>query len=97
MSERFVIRREMAVSRADFLRLLALALGDESYSLAENTVTVADGKRRLTLRLSPEAQRKLGSLRFPVISIEMEFQGYSEGESERWLARLDRYFQRAGG
>ncbi|WP_257309659.1 hypothetical protein [Geothrix fuzhouensis] len=88
---------EMTLSREEFLRLLPGAVG-----LAEATgdgggFRGRDGSGRWTIRLSPLADLRLGSVVLPRHRIDIQLEGYSKGEVEAFMARFHRGFQRGGG
>ncbi|HJV49563.1 MAG TPA: hypothetical protein VJ549_09845 [Geothrix sp.] len=88
---------EVSLSRAEFLRLLPGAVGSMPIEEAEGTFGASDGNRRWTLRLSPLADHRMGSLALPRHRLELSLDGYSEEEAAAFMARFQRGFLRAGG
>lgn len=91
------IRREMGVSHAEFLRILAGVPGCENHAVGENIISIGNGEKQVQIHLSPEKERRLGALRLPSTMVEMIFSGHGEAEAERFLATLDNHFRRGGG
>lgn len=89
--------REMGISHAEFWRTLPSAVDNQAYTLRDDTVTIADASRTIEIRLSPERDRRLGSLTLPTTTIRFTFIGYSRSQIDRFMARFDLYFQRGGG
>lgn len=92
-----LLKREMGLTHADFFRLLPQVLAGQCWRRSGATVIVTEGRRRLTIQLAPEAERRMASLRLPVTQVNLAFDGYTEQDSAAFLARLERYFQRGGG
>ena len=92
-----VLNREMGLTHADFFRLLPQVLAGRCWRRSGATVTVTEERRRLTIQLAPEAERRMASLRLPVTRVSLAFDGYTEQDSAAFIARLERYFQRGGG
>ena len=90
-------RREMGLSHAEFLRSLPAAMGDQSFSVVDSTVTVEAGQKRLRISLAPPQERRIGLLRLPVTWVTFEFDGYAESEVEVFMENFERHFQRGGG
>jgi hypothetical protein len=87
----------MSLSREDFLRLLPGAVGAVWVEENEGTFSASDGERRWSIRLSPLADRRLGSVALPSHGVEIHLDGYSEAEAAAFLIRFHRGFQRGGG
>ncbi len=92
-----VLNREVGLTHADFFRLLPQVLAGWCWRRSGATVIVTEGRRRLTIQLAPEAERRIASLRLPVTRVSLAFDGYTEQDSAAFIARLERYFQRGGG
>lgn len=97
MSAPIRIRREMGVTHAEFLRILAGVPGCENPAVAGNIVNLGGSGRQVQIHLSPEKERRLGALRLPSTTMDMIFSGYGKAEIERFLTILDSHFRRSGG
>ena len=87
----------MTISHADFFRTLPSALNHAPYDVDGNDVIVTGGDKRLTISLSTESTRRFGPIPLPVTHVELEFDGYSAEERERFLERFHHYYRRGGG
>jgi hypothetical protein len=87
----------MGYSRAEFLRLLPKALGDDGVRVGASVVELKDGSRCLSIELGQEGERKLGNFRLPVLPVRLDFSGYSPPEVEAALERFWRTYQKGGG
>jgi hypothetical protein len=89
--------REMSITHKEFLRSLPPAVAPAPFTVSGRTVTIDDDGRSVRIDLSPERERRLGTLRLPVTVVEFTFQGYGRAEFDRFMQRFDRAFQRGGG
>ena len=93
-----VVRFEMAVTPAEFRRLVYLLPGSQQVRLDEMSATCeqANGQRwRITL--SSARMRSLASLKLPIAEVEIEMTGYSKSEAEHYLEQFHLVFRRGGG
>ena len=93
-----VVRFEMAVTPAEFRRLVYLLPGTQQVRLDEMSATCeqANGQRwRITL--SSARMRSLASLKLPIAEVEIEMTGYSKSEAEHYLEQFHLVFRRGGG
>ena len=97
MQCKFRLTREMAVSRADFLRTLPSVLNKTMYSISGDEITAERGNRTLQISLSRESSRRLGAVSLPVTQVEFIFSGYSEIEVQQFFERFDMCYRRGGG
>ncbi|MCE1203189.1 MAG: hypothetical protein LWW79_01080 [Holophagaceae bacterium] len=88
---------EMSLSREDFLRLLPGAVGLAEIHEEDGLFSASEGARRWSIRLSPLAHRRLGSVVLPRQAVEISLEGYSEADAAGFLERFHRGFQRGGG
>lgn len=92
------IVRDMGISHRDFFRGLSAALGGRRHAVRSATEIEVDGPPgRVTIRLGPEGERRIGSLRLPTTRVEIVFNGYQESEIARFMREFDIHFQRGGG
>ena len=90
-------RKEMGITRQEFLRSLAGALSGHSYRVEHNKVIVVDAGRRIAITLGEQHEQRIGSLQLPRMDVEFSFSGYSTSEAATLMAHIARHFQRGGG
>lgn len=90
-------RKEMGITRKEFLRNLAVALSGRPYRVELNEIIVTDAGRRIAITLCRQHEQRIGSLRLPRLLVEFIFSGYSDSEAEKLMAHIDIHFQRGGG
>ena len=93
----FVVEKEMALTHADFFRVIPRALGTEDFKRTGAGVVLANGDRRLEVTLGPERIRKIAMMEIPACDVTLVFSGYSEEERAAALHLFDRMFQKGGG
>ena len=98
MTARMIHEKDLATSRTEFFRNLAVALRGLDHKIDGDHITVGSGNKKIDLKLSPLPHRQLS----PLLKLErwhlsMEFTGYSEKARDDFLARFDLAFQRGGG
>jgi hypothetical protein len=89
--------REMGLSHREFLRTLPRALEGRGYQRDGNTIVIDEPPRRLTIHLACEEKRQIALLQLPVTRVTFAFSGYTEAETDAFMQRFTRYFQRGGG
>jgi len=90
-------RKQMGITRKEFLRSLASALNEQPYRLAHNEVIVSDAGRQIAITLCEQHEQLIGSLKLPRMLVEFTFSGYSDSEAETLMAHINIHFQRGGG
>ena len=90
-------RKEMGISRQEFLHNLAAALAGRPWRVERDEISIEEPSRRISIRLCDQHQQRLGSLQLPRMRVEFSFSGYSEAEAERFMTHVDIHFRRAGG
>ncbi len=93
----FVVEKDMALTHADFFRIIPRALGAGDFKKKGTGVVLANGDRRLEIALGPERIRKIALMEIPACDVRLEFSGYTEAEREAALHLFDRMFQKGGG
>ena len=88
---------EMGITRAEFLRTLPAAVGEQRFTVVDDSVRIEEGTRRLLISLENQRERVIGSLRLPILTVNFEFRGYASDEVERFMERFMLYFHRGGG
>ncbi len=96
-SKSTIIKKEMALTHADFFRTLPQALGSSDYKKTGAKVSLNGGPKRLEISLGPERTRQIANLSIPVIDVTLEFTGYAKAERDAALKLFDRMFQKGGG
>ena len=89
--------KDMALSHADFFRILPVLLEHERYDIHGDNIRVARGTGEIEIRLSPESHRQMGMLRLPRTQVELRFRECSAQAVERFLAHFDLRYRRGGG
>lgn len=92
-----VIKKEMALTHADFFRIAPRALGSDNFKKSGAKVTLNDGPKRLEITLGPERTRQIAQLSIPAIDVTLKFTGYAKAERVAALKLFDRMFQKGGG
>jgi len=91
-------RKQMAITRKEFLRNLAVALsGRPYYRIEHNEIIVPDAGRRIAITLCEQQEQRIGSLQLPRMLVEFTFSGYSDSEAETLMTHINIHFQRGGG
>jgi hypothetical protein len=86
---------EMSLSREEFFRLLAEAVGP--FVVDGDTVRQTGGDRNWTIRLVPLADRRMGAVLVPRHRVEIILEGCSETDAVAFMERFHRGFLRGGG
>ena len=88
------IIKEMALTRAEFLRLLPGAAGGAPWRADGDAVRVGDA---VSIDLEALPPRRLGPFEIPVMRVTLRFHGVDEDEARAFVRRFDRAFQKGGG
>ena len=94
--EEVILRYEMGFTPAEFHRLLP-AVADVEFNPTTNEFLHMAGKKSWTLRLIDPRERRIATLRLPVIDVVFTFRGYSKGELDAVIDCFFTYFRRGGG
>lgn len=89
--------KDMSISHAEFFRTVQPLLEGETHELRDDGVILWRGSASIAIRLGPEGRRQLGNFGLPRTVVEIVFDGVSQGEGDRFLARFDTRFRRGGG
>ena len=87
----------MTITHREFFRLLPKFTGDIHYSKSGNEVQFDKGPVNITVILSDETVRKLGSFSLPVTTIRMELIGREESELLQCVSDFDLTYRKLGG
>lgn len=86
--------KEMALTRAEFLRLLPGAAGGAPVREEGGVFRVGDA---LEIALDPRPPRRLGLFEIPVMRVTLRFHGWTDEDAWAFVRRFDRAFQKGGG
>ena len=90
--------KDMALTPADFVRLLPRALDGWDYEAGPAGATIGTAEHGVTITLTEMPRRVITSLLSIELSkVEIAFHGLVPAEQKSFLARFDRTFQRGGG
>jgi len=92
-----VITKEMAITHAEFFRLLPTALDGHPFKKSGNRVVVEDQGRRLEIGLGPERSRQIAGLKLPATDVTLSFAGYDKTEIAAVLRLFERAYHKGGG
>jgi len=95
--DRVTVTKEMAVTHADFFRILPSAFPDCDYDIQGTTIWRQRDGGTLEIKLGPEGTRRIALLKLPQTSITLTFRGYSQSQRSELIEQFDKGFQRAGG
>ena len=93
-----VVRFEMAITPAEFRRLVYLLPGSQDVRLDEMSATCEQTNgHRWRITLSNTRMRSLASLKLPIAEVEIEMTGYSKSEVDHFLEQFHLVFRKGGG
>ncbi|MBI2978787.1 MAG: MoaD/ThiS family protein [Rhodospirillales bacterium] len=92
-----VITKEMAITHAEFFRLLPGALDALPFKRTGNRVVVEEKGRRLDIGLGPERTRQIAGLKVPATDVTLSFTGYDKTQIAAALRLFERAYQKGGG
>ena len=90
---KFPLRYDATITRADFIRTLPAATGEEGFR-------EVDGRFEGTgwsIRLTPIDAFRIGMVHMERHRVEIEFSGLSTDEQDCFMRRFTLYYQRGGG
>ncbi|OHC64066.1 MAG: hypothetical protein A2040_14800 [Rhodocyclales bacterium GWA2_65_19] len=90
---RFPLAYDASTTREDFVRLLPQATGGAGFREIGDRFFGAGW----TLRLTRIAPMSIGLVRLERHRVEIEFEGLTAAEQDRFMERFTRYYQRGGG
>lgn len=86
--------KEMALTRAEFVRLLPGAAGDAVVREEDGVFRVGDA---VSIALDPLPPRRLGLFTIPAMRVTLRFHGGTDADAQDFVRRFDRAFQKGGG
>ena len=90
---RFPLRHEATIPRADFVRILPGATGTDDFHEVDG-LFLGNG---WSIRLTPIAALKIGIVQMERHRVEIDLDGLTEEEQDRFMRRFSLYYQRGGG
>ena len=93
----FIVKKEMALTHADFFRIIPRALGSDNFDPSPTGVILSDGDKRLEITVGEERTRQIALMVIPACDVRLAFSGYLEEERKAALFLFDRMFQKGGG
>lgn len=87
----------MTISRSEFLRLLPVALANFDYELDGNRISFSYEQGKAVINLKRETERKIASLKLPVLHVEFRFESVPEERQQDLLRHFFKIYQRGGG
>ena len=91
------IVRDMAITVADFFRLLPRALDGADHAVGPDRVVVGEAGHGVVITIRPLEPRRIALLVIERSEVVLTFDGYSAAEQETFLTRFDRAYHRGGG
>ena len=90
--------KDLATSRPEFFRNLAIALQGMAHEIDGDHITVGTGAETIAMHLTPLPPRVLS----PLLKLErwkltMQFNGHTDTSRDEFLAVFDQAFRRGGG
>ena len=89
--------RDMSITHDEFFRLLPKALKNRRYEILNNVVHVTLAHGNITISLSPQTSRELGSLVLPVTRINFAIKNCPEVVRLKFFEDFDLAYQKGGG
>jgi hypothetical protein len=87
----------MALTRADFLRLLPVAVGHAPYRVGDAEIVGDGGGLEWRIRIEERAGRPFGPVALPVLAVTIVLDGATADAARAFVDRFLLGFQRAGG
>ena len=97
MADAFRLNRDMACTRAEFMRWLPGAIRMASFTIDGDVVTVMTHGGRVQIAMKERPPRRIGSIALPVLDVTFCFRGLDEPARNEFLAHFDLYTRRGGG
>ncbi len=88
--------RDMAYTRAEFLRILPSVAGD-AWRHSGDRIEVDWGGGQVLIGLGADGFRQIAMLRLPRMQVSFEYRGLSDAERAAFEHRFERSYQKGGG
>lgn len=90
--------KDLATSRPEFFRNLAIALKGMDHEINGGHITVGKGTKTIAMQLTPLPPRVLSPLlKLERWNLTMQFNGHTNETRDEFLAIFDQAFRRGGG
>lgn len=90
--------KDLATSRPEFFRNLAIALKGMEHQINGDHIAVGTGEKTIAMHLTPLPPRILSPLlKLERWNLTMQFSGYTDKTRNEFLAVFDQAFRRGGG
>ena len=90
-------RFEMALTRAEFLRLLPLAVGQVQLRVGAECIEGCTDDVQWTIRIVERPERRIAALALPVLDVTLDCAAVEPDGVKRFVERFLAAYQRAGG
>jgi len=90
-------QREMTISHSDFFRILPKALKSYPYVQEDNAIKLSLDEGEISIILSRERRRQIGSLSLPVTDVTFHLKNVAETTKKIFFEQFDRAYHRGGG
>lgn len=88
---------DMALTHADFFRVLPSAMGEHPYRVEGMTVYAEIHNGTVQIAVGDQQERRIALVRIPHATIRFHFRGVTQAEQAAFKAYFDLRFQRGGG
>jgi hypothetical protein len=95
--EVLALRQEMTIARDEFVRLLPAAVDQADLCVDGNEIRPCGGDRAWRIVLCALDDLCVGALRLPRHRVEIFLRDADPGARDRFLARFELHYRRAGG
>ncbi len=89
--------REMAVTHADFYRILPRALQGYDYTSANHEVVATVAAGRVVISLGEELVRRIALVAIPYCEVRFDYQDLDDTDYLKFREQFELYFRRGGG
>ena len=87
----------MGITRAEFLRLLPVAIGNSDYRIEDERAAGEHEGRAWSITFVEKPPRRIAQIALPVLEVTIALPNASEHEHATFVERFLRAYQRAGG
>jgi hypothetical protein len=90
---KFPLRYDATITRAEFIRTLPAALGEDGFREVDGRFEGSGW----SIRLTPITPFRIGMVHMERHRVEIEFDGLTAAEQERFMRSFSLHYQRGGG
>jgi hypothetical protein len=87
----------MGITRAEFLRLLPVAVGNEPFRIEGDDIVATGEAGSWRIHIEERPGRAFGPVALPVLAVTLAFDRANETEARAFVERFLLGYQRAGG